>query len=104
MESALGVMELGMGLCLPGEIPVFHQGLHDAMQPVFQILEEEFPRHKLVVTHDTAELIREDTEGLILSERARAMMNDVDMRKFIDELLQAALPVVEQQIKEMKKE
>ena len=108
METALGIMGDGMMLGFKeidfSNIPTFHKGLHEALQPVFRIMEEEFPKHKIIISHGSAEIIQEHTEGAIFSDKALEGLTNINTKKFLKDLYEAALPVVEEMIKDVKKE
>lgn len=108
MQTALGIMGEGMMLNFDleacTEIPSFHAELHKTLQPVFKIMAEEFPGHKLVVKHDSAEIIAETVDGMIFSEKALEDLRSNGMAELIETLFKATLPVMEERLKGIKKE
>lgn len=108
MQTALGIIGEGMMLG-PDSVQTMknrsmHLGLHEALQPVFKIMSEEFPGHKLVVKHDSAEIITETVDGMIFSEKALEDLRSDGMAELIEALFKATLPVMEERLKDIKKE
>ena len=108
MNCALGIMKedmlLGFGPGQNVENPSIHLGLHEALQPVFKIMAEEFPKHKLIVKHDSAEIIAESVDGMIFSEKALEDIRKDGIAELMEALFLATLPVMEERLKDIKKE
>ena len=105
---ALGIMDgytiAGLGGINIDAIPVFHQELHNLLQPVFEIMEKEFPGCQLILEHGSGKITREETHGIIFYDKKIEEFKSESIQNVMNALLCATQPIIQDFINDIKKE
>lgn len=86
------------------DIPVIHPELHKRLQPVFEIMEQDFPGFRMIVESGSAKITKEEIHGVIFYEKRLEEFKSEIMQNMITALYSAAEPIIQDFINDIKKE
>lgn len=105
---ALGIIDgdtiTGLGGISIDSTLVFHQELHNLLQPVFEIMEKDFPGYQLILENGSGKIVREETHGIIFHDKKIEEFKSESIQNVLNALLCATQPIIQDFINDIKKE